>query len=204
MSDVSVSDKSKSDAAPITDLLRAWGKGSSVEEEALFEEVYRELHRLAGVFMAGERHHHSLQPTALIHEAFLRLSRRRQTPWNDRRHFFATAAQVMRRVLVDHARSRNYKKRNGGISPISLDDAPPTVADPGGGDPQAMLDLDDALRDLESLDPFKARLVELRFFAGFSIAETARLLDCSMSTVQRQWRLAQGWLYQELKAEGGA
>lgn len=207
--DVDASAGLPADGTSVTDLLVAWGDGTVDGEEALFREIYDDLHELAGGMLWSERRHHTLQPTALLHEAFLRLARRRSTAWTDRRHFFATAAQAMRRILIDYARRRTSLKRNRGEEPVSSTAASSTAASstaasstvisgPSSDRDHQLIALDDALRDLRSVDPFKAKLVDLRFFAGFSIPETADILGCSKATIERHWRVAQGWLYREL------
>ena len=184
----------------VTDLLQHWSAGEAEAEERLFQVTYAELHRLARGMLASERRHHTLQPTALLNEAYLRLSRLEHRLWNDRRHFMAVAAKAMRRVLVDHARHRGAAKRRDGLCPLPLEvvEQQPLTVDP------RLLALHEALGELEKVDPFKAELVELRFFAGFSIAETAAILGCGHTKVERHWRLAQGWLYRELGAPRGS
>ena len=186
------------DGGTITSLLTAWRQNGSRADQALLEEVYDELRRKAHLFLRRERTSHTFAPSDLIHETYLRLKGRRQTAWRDRHHFFAVAAQCMRRILVEHARRRLRSKHGAGLGTRLLDEhllpalerAPEFVA------------LDDALKGLESVDLFKARLVELRFFGGFSIPETARILGCSHATIERHYRLAQAWLYAEMKPEG--
>lgn len=180
----------------ITDLLHRWSAGGDGAEERLFQTTYGELRRLASGLLFTERRNHTLQPTALLNEAYLRLSRLGGTSWANRRHFMVLAARAMRRVLIDHARHRLVSKRREGLNPLPLEAAEQqSVA----SDPR-LLALHDALCDLEKDDPFKARVVELRFFAGFSIAETAEILGCGHAKIERHWRLAQGWLYRELSA----
>ena len=186
------------DAGPgITRLLHEWKRGDCQAAEELAIALYDELRRTARHYMRQERRGHTLQTTAVVHEAFLRLTGVRMD-FQDRTHFFAFAAQVMRRVLVDHARSRGYGKRGGGISPIQLD-----------GDALALPDrsadivaLDDALSELARHDPRKARIVELRFFGGLSVEETASALSVSPQTVLRDWSLAKAWLTRELTHAG--
>ena len=188
------------DSAEITDLLKAWTKDESDADRVLLEAVYRELRRLARVFLASERDGHTLAPSDLIHEAYLRLHRRRQTPWQDRGHFFAAAAQCMRRILVEHARRHSRSKHGGGSRPLPLDEAIPLARERA----PEIVALDEALQELATLDAFKGRLVELRFFGGFTIPETATILGCSHATVERHWRLAQTWLYAEMSSEDAA
>ncbi|MCG8459432.1 MAG: ECF-type sigma factor [Holophagales bacterium] len=185
----------------VTELLRDWSRSvdTALTEDPdagarLYEALYARLHRLARGMLLSERAGHTLGPTALLHEAFLRLERLRGQAWTDRHHFLAAAARSMRRILVDHARRRNVAKRNGGQAAEPLDEA--HVRAPRAG--PELEALADALESLERVDPFKARLVDLRFFAGFSIAETARILGCGHTKVESHWRLAQGWLYREL------
>jgi RNA polymerase sigma factor (TIGR02999 family) len=167
--------------------------------EKLTPLVYAELRRLARRHMGSERKDHTLQPTALVNEAFLRMIGREAVEWQNRAHFFAVAAQLMRRVLVDFARSRGYQKRGGGVAPISLDDA--LVATPGRD--ADLVALDDALSALSEVDPRKAQVVELRFFGGLTAEESAAVLKVSSDTVLRDWQLAKSWLLRELKRGSG-
>ncbi len=181
-------------AAPdITRLLHAWKAGDRDASEQLAAALYEELHRTAAHYMRLERAGHTLQTTALVNEAYLRLAGVRME-YHDRVHFFALAAQMMRRVLVDHARSHGYLKRGAGARALSLDDT--NIPSPNrSGDVVA---LDDALVELAKRDPRKARVVELRFFAGLSVDETAHALDVSPQTVLRDWSLAKAWLTREM------
>jgi RNA polymerase sigma-70 factor (ECF subfamily) len=181
----------------ITQMLRAWTAGDQQALEKLTPLVHRELHRVARRYMAGERSGHTLQTTALVNEVYLRLVDCGQVNWHDRAHFFAVSAQLMRRILVDFARSRGYQKRGGNAPHISLDDAPSVCSEP---DPN-LLALDDALKALAELDRRKSRVVELRFFGGLNIEETAEILGVSAVTVMRDWRLAKIWLLRELSVE---
>jgi RNA polymerase sigma factor (TIGR02999 family) len=156
--------------------------------------VHQELRRLARSRMRGQRDNHTRQTTALVNEAFLRLIDLRRIRWQDRAHFLALSAQLMRRVLVDHARSRNYQKRGGGAVPVELDDALVAVPERGAD----LVALDEALRDLARVDPRKSQVVELRFFGGLSVEETAGALHVSPETVMRDWRLAKVWLLREI------
>lgn len=181
----------------ITRLLVAWEKGDDGAFERLARLVYGELRALAAAQMRGERQTHTLQPTALVHEAFLRLSAQRGRQWKERRQFFAVSASLMRQVLVDHARGRQAAKRGGEATRIevsSLDDLPTTseVFD--------VLALDEALTRLAALQPRLSRVVELRFFGGLEVEETAEALGCSPRTVKRDWALARAWLVRELGA----
>ena len=184
-----------SEPGEVTVLLRAWQAGDRSALDRLMPMVYQNLKRLAARHMRGERPDHTLQPTALVHEAFLRMMNRR-ADWQSRRHFFAVAAQSMRRVAVDYARARVSRKRGGKAVHVDLT----AVAEAAAVEPQSVdvLALDQALTELERLDPQQARLVELRFFAGFSIEECAETLGVSEVTVWRQWRLAKAFLFREL------
>ena len=149
--------------------------------------------------MGGERAGHSLQPTALVNEAYLRLIDVQQMNWQNRAHFFAVAARLMRRILVDHARSKGYAKRGGGAARVSLDDGLVVPNEPG----HDLVALDDALEALARVDERKSRMIELRFFGGLSVEETAAVFDVSPDTVKRDWRLAKAWLLRELRADNG-
>ena len=176
----------------ITDLLRETSKGNREAVDKLVLVVYQDLRKLARHYMREERPDHTLQTTALVNEAYLRLSTYQKMQWQDRAHFLAVAAQAMRRVLVEHARGRLYAKRGGGARKLSIESAPVPGSEPA----TDILALDDALKVLETFDPRKCRIVELRFMAGLSIDETARVLSISTATVEREWRLAKAWLYQ--------
>jgi RNA polymerase sigma-70 factor, ECF subfamily len=178
----------------ITQLLVAWNNGDAAALERLTPLVQAELHRLAKHYMAGERQGHILQTTALVNEAFMRLIDWRNVEWQNRSHFFGLAAQIMRRILVDFARARRREKRGGDALMVSLSEAA-HIAQEQSAD---LVALDDALQELEKLDPRQARVVELRFFAGLSMEETAEALKVSLSTVRRDWSLAEAWLYREL------
>ena len=179
----------------VTNLLVAWGKGDQQAFDKLMPQVQRELHRIADRYLAAERPGHDLQATALINEAYLRLVDWKDIQWADRAHFFALAANMMRRVLVDHARRRDRVKRGGEAIQVSLIEAA-HVPTPEHAD---VLALDEALQRLEALDPRKSRMVELRFFGGLSLEETAEALAVSVGTVRRDWSLARAWLLRELK-----
>jgi RNA polymerase sigma-70 factor, ECF subfamily len=179
----------------VTGLLQAWSGGDEEALEKLTPLVYRELHRAARHYMAGERSGHTLQATALINEVYLRLIDARRMDWQNRAHFFAVCAQWMRRILTDFARSRRYQKRGGGAAHIPLDEA--LVVGP-----QAdceLVELDEALEKLALVDERKSRVVELRFFGGLDVKETAEVLKLSSETVMRDWRLAKVWLVRELR-----
>jgi RNA polymerase sigma factor (TIGR02999 family) len=179
----------------VTQLLVAWGKGDQHAFDALMPEVRKELHRLAAHYMAEEPPGHDLQPTALINEAYLRLVDWKNIQWADRAHFFGMAAKMMRRVLVDYARSRDRLKRGGEVIQVSFTEAA-NVPAPQSAD---VLALDKALRELEKIDPRKSQIVELRFFGGLSQEETAEALNVSVGTVRRDWSLGRAWLARELK-----
>lgn len=181
------------EATETTDLLAAWHRGDAASEAELISRLYGDLHRLAGHCMARERPDHTLQPTALVHEAYLRL-RRQHRGWHSRAHFLALATKAMRRVLLDHARRRRSAKRGGGSEQLVLQHADVLPE----GRPVDLVRLDEALTALASRDSRKAAIIELRFFGGLSIAEAAEVLDCSPATVVRQWRLARAWLFREL------
>jgi len=178
----------------ITQLLVAWNNGDGAALEQLTPLVQAELHRLAKRYMAGERQGHILQTTALVNEAWLRLIDWKNVEWRNRAHFFGLAAQIMRRVLVDFARARRREKRGGDEIQVSLSEAA-NIAHERSADLEA---LDDALQTLEKMEPRQARVVELRFFAGLSLEETAEALNISLSTVRRDWILIEAWLYREL------
>jgi RNA polymerase sigma factor (TIGR02999 family) len=181
-------------SANITELLLAWREGKPDALEALTPLVYAELRRLAHRYMAGERVGHTLQSTALVNEAYLRLVDSSRVQWQNRAHFFAVSAQLMRRILVDFARSRQYAKRGGNAPVLSLDEVPVISEECA-----QLAELDDALTALSAVDPRKAQVVELRFFGGLSVEETAEVLKVSKETVMRDWRLAKSWLRRELQ-----
>jgi len=183
----------------VTRLLQAWGQGDDAALEQIIPIVYRELRKIAHRYMRGQRPDHTLQTTALVNEAYLKLIDSRQVNWQNRAHFFAVSAQLMRRILVDYARSRGYQKRGGGAQPISLDEACTASQERG----RNVLALDDALTALAKLDPRKSRVVELRFFGGLSLEETAEVLEVCPDTVLRDWRMAKAWLGRELGADKG-
>jgi RNA polymerase sigma-70 factor (ECF subfamily) len=184
-------------AAPdVTTLLRAWSDGDRTALDRLLPVVYRELHRQAERYMRAQPDGHTLQTTALVHEAYLRLAIRDNPDWNGRAHFFGVAAKAMRSILVDHARARSTAKRGGGANPVTL-----TNLEDTDGQELDVLDLDDALVRLAELDPRKGSLVELRYFAGLSIEEAAESMGISPATAKREWRLARAWLRRELGGE---
>jgi RNA polymerase sigma-70 factor (ECF subfamily) len=179
----------------VTQLLLAWRQGDAAAFDQLVPVVHQKLRRLARHYMAGQRPGHTLQATALINEAYMRLIDCGQVNWKDRAHFFAISARMMRRVLVEFARSRQYQKRGGGARKTSLDEA--VIASPERG--QDLLALDDALQAFAAEYPRQAQVVELRFFGGLSVEETAEVLRLSAITVMRDWQLAKVWLARELK-----
>ncbi len=178
----------------VTQLLKAWTGGDEQALEKLTPLVYEQLHRIARHCMAGQRSRNVLQTTALVNEVYLQLVDCSQMNWQDRAHFFAMSAHLMRRILIDFARSRGSQKRGGGALLISLDEAPSVCKEP---DPN-LVALDDALKALAAVDERESKVVELRFFGGLSIKETAEVLKVSVETVQRDWRLAKIWLLREL------
>ena len=184
----------------ITRLLVAWSNGDQAALEQITPLVHQELYRLAKHYMAGERPGHLLQTTALVNEAYLRLIDWRSVRWQNRAHFFSLAAQMMRHVLVDFARAQRCEKRGGEALRVSLSQAAGQALE----QPADLIALDDALRELEKLDLRQARVVELRFFAGLSLEETAEALKVSVGTVRRDWSLASAWLYRELGGRNDA
>jgi RNA polymerase sigma-70 factor, ECF subfamily len=180
----------------ITALLLAWSGGDRQALDRLIPLVEAELHRLAARYIRRERPGHTLQTTALVNEAYLRLVDWQTVRWENRAHFFGVSAQLMRRILVDHARRENYLKRGGGALQVSLGEAEAKTAEERGVD---LLALDEALDKLARFDERKSRMVELRFFAGLSVEETAEVLKVSPRTVKREWAFAQAWLHNELR-----
>jgi RNA polymerase sigma factor (TIGR02999 family) len=182
----------------VTALLEDWSRGNHHALDQLMPLVYAELRRIAARQLRKERAGHTLQPTALIHEVYLRLVDQRQVDWRSRAHFFGVASQVMRRILVDHARRHGAAKRGGGLSRVTIDAA----KDVSASNEAPVLALDEALGRLERVDPELARLVEMRTFGGLTIEEAAHLLRVSPSTAKREWRMARAWLTRELGVEG--
>jgi RNA polymerase sigma-70 factor, ECF subfamily len=180
----------------VTRLLVRLTDGDRGVLDELLPLIYGELRRLAAGYLRRERVGHTLQPTALVHEAYLRLVDQTQVRWQNRAHFLGVAAQMMRRILVDHARAREAGKRGGEFQKLSLDE---NVDASGGGRDLDLVALDDALERLAELDPQKSKIVELRFFGGLSVEETAEVLGVSAPTVKRQWRMAKAWLYGQLQ-----
>ena len=178
----------------ITQLLAAWREGNQAALDELYPLVYDELHRLARRYMSRERKGHTLQTTALINEAYVRLVDQRNVQWANRSHFFAISAQIMRRILIDHARRHSYAKRGGGARQVSLDETATMVK----GDFSEVLRLDEALKSLAQLDPRRSQVVELRYFGGLNNEEIAGVLKISENTVIRDWNMARAWLYRQL------
>src|SRR5678815_132897 len=187
-------DKDSPPKHDITQLLAKWSDGNQSALDELYPLVYDELHRLARRYMSRERKGHTLQTTALINEAYVRLVDQRNVHWANRSHFFAISAQIMRRILIDHARSHAYAKRGGGQQKVSLDEtATLQVARAA-----ALISLDDALQSLAKIDQRRSQVVELRYFGGLSNEEIAQALGISPNTVTRDWNMARAWLYQQL------
>jgi RNA polymerase sigma factor (TIGR02999 family) len=181
-------------AQRVTELLLAWGEGDHAALEQLIPLVHAELRRIARLYMAGERRGHTLQPTALVNEVYLRLVDLERVRWQNRAHFMAVAARLMRRVLIDFARTRGYQKRGGGVQRVAFDES--LLVDVGRG--HDLLALDEALDELARVDARKSHIVVMRFFGGLSVEEVATVLDISAATVTRDWRLAKSWLLREL------
>lgn len=181
----------------VTQILQDLKDGKGEASEKLLPLVYDELRRLASGYMRRERSDHTLQATALVHEAYLRLIDQTQTDWKDRAHFFGIAARLMRQILVDHAREHNAQKRGGEVTKLSVDEAI-SFADEKDVD---LVALDDSLKTLATFDQQQSRIVELRFFSGLTIEETAEVLNISPSTVKREWGLAKAWLRREIVKE---
>lgn len=184
--------------AAVTELLRAWSDGDDDALQRLMPLVEAELRRVARAYMGRERRGHTLQATALVNEAFLKLTDARHIRWQDRAHFVGISARLMRRVLVDHARRRGYGKRGGGAQRVTLHDELVASADPA----LDLVALDRALEALAKVDARKSRIIELRFFGGLTVEETAEVLDISGDTVKRDWRMAKLWLLRELEGDG--
>jgi len=182
----------------VTRLLGNWRRGDPEAREALMPLVYAELRRLAASYLRRERTDHTLQPTALVHEAYLRLVEQKNVQWQDKSHFFAITAQLMRRILVDHARGHLADKRGSGAPKVPLTEAIVMSQER----PAELLALDESLSRLASLDVQQARVVELRIFAGLTVEETAEVLSISPATVKRDWRMAKAWLLQDAKSGG--
>jgi RNA polymerase sigma factor (TIGR02999 family) len=188
------------DSESVTRLLQDWGKGDQQALEELLPLIYSELRRLAHNFLYRERPGHTLQTTALVHEAYLRLIDQRDARWQNRAHFFALAAQAMRRILIDSARRHAALKRGGPAENLSLDEAASISVEPDA----SLLALDEALDALAELDPRQSRIVELRYFGGMTIEETAEVLETSPATIKREWAMARAWLHQSLTEHPGS
>jgi RNA polymerase sigma factor (TIGR02999 family) len=182
----------------VTRLLRAWRMGDAQANEALMSAVYEELRRQAASYLRRERHDHTLQPTALVHEAFLRLIQQQNLDWQSRTHFFGVAAQMMRRILVDYARERNAAKRPRPAERVPLEDHVASVPPP---DTEVLM-LDLALNDLAAIDPRQAQIVELKYFGGLSEQDVATVLSLSRATVTREWQAARAWLFRWMSGNG--
>jgi RNA polymerase sigma factor (TIGR02999 family) len=187
----------KSPPNEITERLIAWGAGDRAALDQLLPVVYQELRRMAGNYLRQENPGHTLQPTALVHEAWLRLIDQARVDWRNRAQFFGVAAQMMRRILVDHAKAKHREKRGGDAVKLSLDD----VINLSRERAADLIALDDALDELTRVDERKSRVVELRYFGGFTVEEIAQILEVSPETVMRDWKLAKAWLYQQIRQE---
>jgi len=183
------------DSHHVTELLREWTKGNSAAMDELLPYIYDELHRRAARYLRRERINHTLQTTALVHEAYLKLVDQKSVQWKDRGHFFAVAAQAMRRILVDHAKHKNRAKRGGDVPDLQLDASVENAILESKVDIES---LDEALSRLAVIDPDQEKLVELRFFAGLSLEEAAAVMDISRATAAREWQVAKSWLHCEL------
>jgi RNA polymerase sigma factor (TIGR02999 family) len=181
----------------ITEILQDWSDGNREALDELMPLVYQELHRQAARYLRGERQDHTLQSTALINEAYLKLIDQKAVRWQNRAHFFAIAAQAMRRILVDHARSKNRERRGGEFERVDIEDA--ALVASGEGASIDLIALDAALTKLAKMDEQKARIVELRYFSGLSVKETAEVMAVSTDTVERHWTMAKAWLLRELE-----
>ena len=182
-------------APNVTELLKGWGDGDAQAFEDLLPLVYNELRRRAAAYLRRERPNHTLQPTALVNEAYLKLIDQRLVGWKNRGHFFAIAAQAMRRILVDHAKSRHRSKRGGSAEDLPLEEA---FIGPDGNNSIDIIALDEAMSRLAEMDAQQAKLVELRYFVGLSLEEAADVLNISRSTATREWTIAKAWLFREL------
>ena len=182
----------------ITQMLIELTDGNQDVVNRILPHIYDELRRLAGSYLRRERSDHTLQPTALVHEAYMKLIDQKRVRWQNRAHFFGIAAQVMRRILLDHARKHQAEKRGGEIDKLPIEEEILVVSHDKSAE---LIALDDALEELAKLDPQKARVVELRYFGGLSIEETAEVTGVSVPTVNRQWRMAKAWLYSQIAAD---
>lgn len=184
----------------ITELLAEWREGNQSALDELYPLVYDELHRMARRYMSRERKDHTLQTTALINEAYVRLVDQKNVNWANRSHFFAISAQIMRRILVDHARRHAYAKRGGGAQQVSLEEVAAITPEQG----RELVRLDEALKSLAERDPRRSQVVELRYFGGLNNEEIAGVLHVSENTVTRDWNMARAWLYQQLSENAGS
>lgn len=189
-------DEDSQKTPPISIFLRKWREGDADAFDKLIEYVYSDLRRRASAYLRNERREHSLQTTGLVHEAFIKLHEKQEIEWQDRNHFFAVAAQAMRRILVDHARERNRVKRGGGNEDLSLDDTRQVTTSESRID---LVALDEALNNLATFDERQAKIVELKYFGGMTLDETAEVLGVSRVTVKRDWQIARAWLRQQLQ-----
>jgi RNA polymerase sigma-70 factor (ECF subfamily) len=179
----------------ITEMLHQWTRGQTEVMNELLPLIYDELHRRAAVYLRRERKNHTLQPTALVHEAYLRLIDQHDDNWQSREHFFAIAAQAMRRILVDHARNRHRQKRGGSNEDLPLEEALVAAADEANVD---LVALDEAMVKLAKFDPQRERIVELRYFGGLTVDEAAKAMGVSRATAARDWQVAKAWLHREM------
>lgn len=191
----------EADKTDVTRLLQEWQDGNTEALERLMPLVYNELHTLASRYLSRERRDHTLQPTALVNEAYLKLAGQREVDWQNRAHFYGIAAQLMRRILVDRARHDGRIKRGRDVPHISLEDADPASINV---DPVDVFALDRALSRLEAVDAQQGRIIELRFFGGLTIQETAEVMRISPGTIKRDWTVARAWLYRELTGEASS
>lgn len=182
----------------VTSLLAEWAHGDRAAFDQLMPLIVDELHRIAARYLRGERGEHTLQPTALVNEAYMRLVDQQRVAWQNRAHFFGVSAEIMRRILVDHARRKQADKRGGGVATVVLDE---NIDWPDERD-LSLVALDDALVALAQLDPQQSKVVELRFFAGLSVEEAAEVLGVSPTTIKREWRMARAWLLREMEKSG--
>jgi RNA polymerase sigma factor (TIGR02999 family) len=189
-----MSDRMSDEATPVTRLLQRWQDGERDALDQITPLIYRELRRIAASHLRRERSDHTLRPTELLHEAFLQLIRQQDQTWKNRAHFYGVAAHLMRHILVDHARAKGSEKRGGGVQKVALDEAVSESA----SRPAQLIALDDALQELERLDPRKGQIIELRFFGGMSIEETAVATGISTSTVSREQRMSEAWLQRQM------
>jgi RNA polymerase sigma factor (TIGR02999 family) len=178
----------------ITELLSDWGNNNAIVLEKLIPLVYEELHKLASCYINSERPNHTIQTTALVNEAYLRLAQQKQMQWQDRKHFFAVVARIMRHILINYARTQKAQRRGGGSYKVQLEEVTSLLEEKK----PDLLALDEALNRLALIDSRKSKLVELRFFSGLNMEETAEVLEISIATAKRDWLLAKAWLYREL------